>query len=592
MQAEARNEIVMKGIAASPGVAHGPAFLFLKKELEIARYFVPPDKREEQMARFEGALMETRRQISAIRSEIEEKLGDEEAQIFDAHQLVLEDRALIDETEREIHENGYNIEFAFHKVAARYIEAFSNIDDTYIRERVADIKDVTRRLLNNLMGKSDMDLRSYTGERILVSDELSPSDTARLEKGRVMAIVTDQGSRTSHAVIMARSINVPAVVGLHDVSHHVHPEDMLIVDGYEGLVIINPSENSLFRYGKIRLQRQNAQRLFTSTVHLPSITTDGHEVKVMLNVDGSESDDTLLRSGAAGVGLFRTENLFLRGDALPTEDEQYAVYRHVVERVAPFPVTIRTLDLGGDKTPRGKFLVYDEANPFMGFRAIRLCLEHVPIFKDQLRAILRASAHGKVKIMYPMICSVRELVAANALVEECKEELRRKGIPFAADIPVGSMIEIPAAAYIADVLARHCQFFSIGTNDLIQYVLAVDRVNDRIAHLYEPNHPAIMRTLKVIFDAGARAGIPVSVCGEMAGDPAYVALLFGMGASELSAGSGSLAEIKYLIRNVSFRRARQLADEVLGMEMPEDVALHLHKFYTDRIGAHVAKLTG
>jgi len=326
---------------------------------------------------------------------------------------------------------------------------------------------------------------------------------------------------------------------------------------------------------------------------MPAVTTDGHEVKVMLNVDGNESDEVLNGSGASGVGLFRTEMLFMRGDTLPSEDEQYLSYRRVVERMAPNPVTIRTLDLGGDKTPRGsKFLVHAEANPFMGFRAIRLCLEHVPIFKDQLRAILRASAHGKVKIMYPMICSVRELVSANALVEECKDELRRKGIPFDEAIQVGSMIEIPAAATIADVLAKHCQFFSVGTNDLIQYVLAVDRVNDRIAHLYEPNHPAVMRTLKQIFDAGKHAGIPVSVCGEMAGDPVYVALLFGMGATELSAGAGSLPEIKYLIRNVSYERAKTLADEVLAMDMPEDVALHLHSFYTERVGRQLGNVLG
>ncbi|HNX05190.1 MAG TPA: phosphoenolpyruvate--protein phosphotransferase, partial [Opitutales bacterium] len=400
-------------------------------------------------------------------------------------------------------------------------------------------------------------------------------------------IITDQGSRTSHAVIMARSINVPAVVGLRNVTKLVKSGDIVIVDGFEGLVIVNPSEQSLFRYGKIRLQRQQAQTVFHSNLHLPARTSDGCEVRMMLNVDGSESSEELGRGGADGIGLFRTENLYLRSDSMPSEDEQYETYRRIVTAMAPKPVTIRTLDLGGDKQLGDSILTHQEANPFMGFRAIRLCLEHKSIFKEQLRAILRASAHGPVKIMYPMISSVRELVAANALLEDCKKELTALGRPFDAKIPVGSMIEIPGAAYTADLLAKHCNFFSIGTNDLIQYTLAVDRVNERVADLYEPNHPAIMRTLKIIFDAGKKAGIPVSVCGEMAGDPAYAGLLFGMGASELSVAAGVLPEIKFFIRNVSMSDTTRMVAEVLALETPEDIARVLHRYYADHIGANL-----
>jgi phosphoenolpyruvate-protein phosphotransferase (PTS system enzyme I) len=588
MDNEGKKEIQIKGIAASPGVAHGPAFMFVRKELEIARYYVPPEKREEQFTRLEGAILQTKQQLRTLRSEIEEKLGDKEAQIFDAHQLVLEDRALLEAIEKEVYETGSNIEYAFQTVSERYVTAFSNIDDDYIKERVADIKDVSRRLLHNLLGQSETELGSFSGSRILVSDDISPSDTVRLDRSRVSAIITDQGSRTSHAVIMARSINVPAVVGLHNISSIVKMGDILIVDGFEGLVIVNPSEQSLFRYGKIRLQHAAAQTLFNTNLHLPARTKDGFEVRMMLNIDGSESADELVHSGAEGVGLFRTENIFLRSESLPSEEEQYGQYKRIVEAMKPSPVTIRTLDIGGDKQLGGSGLTHQEANPFMGFRAIRLCLEYKNIFKDQLRAILRASAHGNVKIMYPMISSVRELVSANAMLEECKKELTARGQAFDANIPVGSMIEIPGAAYTADLLARHCNFFSIGTNDLIQYVLAVDRVNDRVANLYEPNHPAIMRTLKIIFDAGNKAGIPVSVCGEMASDPAYAGLLFGMGARELSVGAASLPEIKFFIRNVSMEETVKMTNEVLALETPEDIARTLHRYYADHIGARIA----
>jgi phosphotransferase system enzyme I (PtsI) len=464
MDNEARGEIELRGVAASPGVAHGPAFVFEKKELEIARYFVPPDKREEQVARFEGALLQTKQQLRVLSSEIEEKLGDKEAQIFDAHQMVLEDRAMIDAVEKEIYQNGFNIEYAFQTVSNRYVEAFSNIDDDYIKERVADIKDVSRRLLHNLMGSVEAGMESFASPQVLVSEDISPSDTVRLDRSHIMAIVTDQGSRTSHSVIMARSINVPAVVGLHEVSRLVKPGDTMIVDGFDGLVIINPGESTLFRYGKIRSRHEREEHLYHLNLHLPARTLDGFEVKTMLNIDGGEDPDQLRQSGADGVGLFRTESIFLRGEKLPDEETQYAIYRRVVEAMRPRPVTIRTLDLGGDKQMNGKLLTHDEANPFMGFRAIRLCLEYPDVFKTQLRAILRASAHGDVKIMYPMISSVRELIRANEMVRESMAELDARGLAYDAGVQVGSMIEIPGAACIADHLAKHSKFFSIGTN--------------------------------------------------------------------------------------------------------------------------------
>jgi phosphoenolpyruvate-protein phosphotransferase (PTS system enzyme I) len=588
MDNSGKKEIQLRGIAASPGVAQGPAFLFIKKELEITSYFVPPEKREEQMTRLEAAILRTKTQLRTLRCEIEEKLGEKEAQIFDAHQLVLEDKALLDEIEHEVNQNGSNIEYAFQTVSNRYVEAFSNIDDDYLKERVADIKDVSRRLLHNLLGQSEMEMEHFNDPHILVSDDISPSDTVRLDRSRVAAIVTDQGSRTSHAVIVARSIGVPAVVGLHSISKVVKQGDTIIVDGSEGIVIVNPSAESLERYGKITLQRKFAQDIYHANLHLPARTTDGFEVGMMINIDGSETLDHLMKSGAEGVGLFRTENVFLRSESLPTEEEQYVQYRRIVEGMRPNPVTIRTLDIGGDKQLGDSGLTRPEANPFMGFRAIRMCLEFRNVFKDQLRAILRSSAHGNVKIMYPMISSARELVAANEILEECKEELKQRGQAFDANTPVGSMIEIPAAAYTADILAKHCNFFSIGTNDLIQYILAVDRVNDRVANLYEPNHPAVMRTLKIIFDAGKKANIPVSVCGEMASDPAYAGLLFAMGAKELSVGAAALPEIKYFIRNVSMENTVKMTHRVLALESPEEIAKVLRRYYEEGIGSKLA----
>jgi phosphotransferase system enzyme I (PtsI) len=572
-QAAGKPEIVLKGIAASPGVAHGPAFLFLKKELEIARYIVPPEKREEQIARFEGALMETRRQISAIRSEIEEKLGDEEAQIFDAHQLVLEDRALIDETEREIHENGYNIEYAFHKVANRYIEAFSNIDDDYIKERVSDIKDVTRRLLHNLMGKADIDLRSYTGEKILVSDELSPSDTARLERGRVMAIMTDQGSRTSHAVIMARSINVPAVVGLHDASQHIQPDDMVIVDGYDGLVIINPSETSLFRYGKIRLERQNAQRLFRSSLFMPAVTTDGHEVKVMLNVDGNESDEVLNGSGASGVGLFRTEMLFMRGDTLPSEDEQYLSYRRVVERMAPNPVTTARSTWRDKDNRAEQVLVPARPTPSGAFPASALPVHC--LFKDQLRAILRASAHARSRSLSHDLLGA-ELVSANALSRV--QSGAAQGIPFTSH---------PGRQHYRDTRRRHHRRVPPSTassspsHERPTSLLAGTPRQRPIRTSAYSQPPGRDAHAPSDFDAGKPPAFP-SASAVNGGDPGLRACSSHGRHDSAPAPAHCPNQFQLIIRNVSYERAKPCR-QVLAMDMARDAPPSLVST-TERVG--------
>ncbi|WP_309399541.1 phosphoenolpyruvate--protein phosphotransferase [Cerasicoccus maritimus] len=578
MDSEQPKEIVLDGIAASPGVAHGSAFVILQKELEIPVYEIPVKQLEHEKERFEKALLEARRQIAEIRHEISGRLGENEARIFDAHIMVLEDRALIEETLREMEDTAYNVEYCFREVSNRFIEAFEALQDDYLKERVKDIEDVSRRVLQILLGQTQRNLMELVSERIIVSEDITPSEAASFDKRKILGVVTDSGSRTSHAVIMSRSLGVPAVVGLHNASEQLDNDDYILIDGYDGVVIINPSEETLFRYGELKSERQNIQRVFETSALLPATTADGHRLEIGANIGGPEDCDAALEHGAEGVGLYRTEALFMQQDTFPDEDEQYKAYSKVAEMLAPHPVILRTLDLGGDKH-LSDFFVQNENNPFMGFRAIRFCLEHRDLFKDQLRAILRASASGNVKVMYPMISNAEELIAANLLLEEAKAECRAKGQKFDENIQVGTMIEIPGAAYICDLLAEHCQFFSIGTNDLIQYLLAVDRVNDRIAHLYEPNHPAVIRTLKMIIESANRHGIHVGICGEMAGDPIYVPLLFGLGANEISATGTVLPEIKYLIRKMKLADAQMLAQEVAKLTDPHAIHSALTKFY-------------
>lgn len=551
------------GIGAVPGIATGPAYTFLKREVSVVARRVAPEKREEEIARFEQGLLNTRRQITLLRSEIEEKLGEEEAAIFDAHLLVLEDRALIEETIKEVVEGGFGIEYSFKKVADRYIDAFLKIDDEYIKERVSDIRDVTRRLLYTLMGKTDTIHHEALKGAILVADDITPSDTAKIGVGQVRGLATDYGSLTSHSVIVARSLNIPCVVGVHGLSAALVPDDQLLLDGYAGEVIVNPTEATIQRIEGRYALRQGLERRFEAEQQAEPVTADGHGFHLALNVDGSEPRELFQTAGARGVGLFRTESLFLGTATFPDEEHQYAAYARIVEASAPHPVTIRTLDLGGDKNPVVALTQHKEDNPFMGYRAIRFCLEHEAVFLTQLRAILRASALGPVKIMYPMVATLEELARADACLKEAKAQLWQEGLPFDPEIAVGCMIEVPSAALIVDLMAESMAFFSVGTNDLIQYMMAVDRVNDRVAHLYQPNHPAILRVLHQIVESAHRAGRPVSVCGEMAGEANYAPLLLGLGFDELSVAWSRVGEVKYVLRQMTLRDAQQLAQEVL-----------------------------
>lgn len=584
MDSRSQDEVVVEGISASQGIAYGPIFLYIQSDVEIPSYEVAAEKRIDEIARFEHALLVTRQQIQKIQDEVEKNLGPDEARIFDAHLLVLEDQALITETIREFENTGINIETCFNNVSQRYIKAFDEIDDEYLRERAGDIRDVAQRVLNNLLGQAGQNLSKLADKRVVIANDITPSDAATIDRRSCIAIVTDSGSKTSHAVIVARSMKVPAVVGTRDLSKRIKSGDWALVDGYEGHVFLNPTEQTLFRYGKIQLQKRNFEQRLMEAGRLPAVTLDGANVTLRANIEKPDEVSGVKEYLADGVGLFRSEFLFLNLNRVPTEEEQFQTYKSVAESLAPSTVVVRTLDLGGDKPMAGNpDLFPQESNPFLGFRAIRFCLEHRELFKDQLRAILRASAFGKIKLMYPMISGSEELARANVLLDECRAELKKKGVAFDEKMAVGAMIEIPSAAYTADILAKECDFFSIGTNDLIQYMLAIDRVNDRIAHLYEPTHPAIIRTIKRIVDEAKKQKISVSVCGEMAGDPIYAPLLLGLGVDELSMAPPLLPAVKFLVRAMRMDEARKLADQALGMNSPKDIYALFDNFCRERV---------
>jgi phosphoenolpyruvate-protein phosphotransferase (PTS system enzyme I) len=580
----ASEEVIVPGIAASPGIAFGQIFVYLRSEVEVPSYQIDPGKRVEEIARFEQALLITRQQIAKIQNEVEKNLGADEARIFDAHLLVLEDQALIAETIREFEGTGRNIETCFNDVAQRYIRAFSEIDDEYLRERAGDIRDVAQRVLQNLLGMAENTLSRLADKRVVVANDLAPSDSASIDRSAALAIVTDTGSKTSHAVIVARSMKVPAVVGVRDLTKRVKASDWALVDGYEGIVILNPSQATLFRYGQIQLQKKSFEQRILEANRAEAVTLDGVAVTLLANIEKVDEIGAVKEYLAKGVGLFRTEYLFLNSSRMPTEQEQFLVYKAVAEALAPNPVIIRTLDLGGDK-PLANVpdILPRESNPFMGYRAIRFCLDHPEIFKEQLRAVLMAGAHGNVMMMYPMVSGVNEVLLANALLAECKVELRARGQPFDEKLVVGTMIEIPSAVAVADLLAQSCGFFSIGTNDLIQYMLAIDRGNDRVAHLYEPAHPAVLRSIRRIVEEGHRCKIAVGVCGEMASDPAYAPLLLGLGVDSLSMTPTLLPAVKYLLRAMTMADARALAEEALSLSSAKEIHARCEAFYRARV---------
>jgi len=563
--------MIFRGIAVSSGVARGRILVLGRPRPTISQRQVSEQELAEEVNRLESALVHTRQQILEVQRKVSEGMGAKEGSIFDAHLLVLEDRALLDEVMRIIHEEKRNAEFAFFTVAERYATSLAKVEDDYLRERANDMRDVTARVLNNLLGiEEEFDLRHLKEPCIIIRHDLTPSNTAQMDKRNVLGFATDVGSRTSHTAIMARSLRIPAAVGLKDVSTHLQSGQYALLDGFNGLLIINPTDQTLFEYGQLARKQATLQEKLRDIQFKPAVTIDGHRALLSANIEGVRDVEQVRACGAEGVGLFRTECLFLERDTLPTEEQQYQAYREVAAALKPLSLVIRTLDLGGDKLML-HMPVPAEMNPFLGWRAIRFCLQQTDFFREQLRAILRASAEGNVRMMYPMISGLDELKQANALVEEYKAELRLEGIAFDENMEIGAMIETPSAAIISDSLAKQLKFFSIGTNDLIQYSLAVDRMNEKIAHLYEPTHPAIVRLIKMTADAAHAHKIPVSVCGEMASDPVLTPLLLGLGVDELSVTPSLIPPVKFLVRRLKMTEATELAEFALHCESAAEI---------------------
>jgi phosphotransferase system enzyme I (PtsI) len=562
---------VLRGIPASAGVARAKIVVLEKPRHAIERRTLAEAEIPDEVSRLQQALLRTREHVRELQKKLAQNIGAEQARIFEAHLLVLEDPSLIDESVLVIQRDKVNAEEAFHVVAERYASALAAVDDEYLRERAADLRDVAARVLNELLGHDhDRDLRHLNEPCIIIAHDLTPSKTAQLDRKNVQGFATDVGSKTSHSAILARSLRIPAVVGLKNATESLESGQYALLDGYNGLIIVNPTDQTLFEYGQLARKRVTLEEKLRDVLHQPAITLDNHHVTLSANIEQAADAEAVKASGAEGVGLFRTEYLFINRDAPPTEEEQYEAYRDVARALAPHPVVIRTLDLGGDKF-LSHLHVPTEMNPFLGWRAIRFCLAQRDIFGAQLRAILRASAEGNVQMMYPMISGVDELNQANAMLDEFKAELRTKKLAFDEKLLAGAMIEIPSAVMVADLLAKRVQFFSIGTNDLIQYALAVDRMNEKIAHLYEPTHPAIIRLLKNTVEAAHAQGIKVSVCGEMAGDPVFTPLLLGLGVDELSAAPPLVVQIKFIVRRLKLSDCRELATKALATESPTEI---------------------
>ena len=562
----------IQGISGSRGVAVGNVYRYIQEEIVIPDYTVAEDKVEEEIGKFAAAMAATLKQLDTIRQKALEEMGPEEAAIFEAHMQIAQDPSLSDGIKSLVESSHTNVVAA----TAQTIETFANIflgmEDAYMRERGADIKDIGDRLMRNMLGMNPRGLSHISGEVILVAQDLAPSDTASLDKNVVKGIVTAAGGPTSHAAIMARTLEIPAVMGVGDIESFVDG-DKAVVLGTDGIVEINPSDADWAEYTNQAGAFQEELKRLRESANLEATTTDGHYVELFGNIGKAKDAKNALTMGAQGIGLYRTEFLYMENDELPTEDVQFEEYKKVAQDMKGKPVIIRTMDIGGDKELKCLDLP-SEMNPFLGYRAIRISLNRPDIFKVQLRALLRASAFGDIHIMYPMIASVEEVKQANAMLDECKEELTAEGKEFNKDIKVGIMIEVPAAAVISPILAKYVDFFSIGTNDLCQYTLAVDRMNEAIGSLYQPLHPGVLRLIKHVIDASHEQGKFTGMCGELASDPVATMILLGLGLDEFSMTASSIPLIKNILRSVSKAECEEVANKALTMDTAEEITTY------------------
>ncbi|MBP1752688.1 MAG: phosphoenolpyruvate--protein phosphotransferase [Geobacteraceae bacterium] len=581
MGSEKNNTRIFHGVGASPGIVIGEARIADRSRVAVVEVPIDPAEVPSEIKRVRKALDETKAELKALKEEIAENKGLEHLYVIDTHLLILEDSMLIGETVQCIENEKINAEAALKKTLKKFKEFFEGIEDEYLRERSGDIETVVERVLRNMLGKRHEPFLESGGRVIIVAHDLSPADILQIDKNKVIGFVTELGGKTSHTAILSRSLEIPAVVGLEKILSELSNGDPVIIDGKNGVVIVNPDEQTFRDYLQNKQYYEYQERELLKLRDLPAETVDGYRISLKGNVEFVEEIPSIRKHGGEGVGLYRTEMLFINRNSLPDEEEQFRVYAEAARQMAPFPVTIRTLDVGGDKFIHDLNLD-DELNPALGVRAIRLSLRQPGIFKSQLRAILRAGAFGKVRIFFPMISGVGEIREAKALLDEAKNELREACIPFDENIEIGIMIETPSAVIIADLLAREVDFFSVGTNDLIQYSLAIDRTNEHLSELYEPLHPAVLRSLKMISDAAHAADIDVCICGEMAGEPAYLPILLGLGYEELSMNAVSIPKVKKVLRRCSRGEAVTLAQQALTFSTAAEVESYLQSQITAR----------
>lgn len=562
-------EIRLRGIGVSPGIAIGPVRTFQIQSLDIQPR--PIQDPTVELSRFDDAVEKARTDLTRLKEQTADELGEKQAAIFSAHIEILDDVALRPEVERRLNEEKLNVEYVVNELIESYTKLLDQVQDPMFRERSMDLVDVGRRILGNLVEHKLENLEHLDEPCIIVAHDLSPSETANMDMPNTLGLATDAGGPTSHMAIIARAFGIPSVVGVRYLGARVTDGDTVVVDGSSGFVIVNPSEQTLARYREDKRRLEEIRlALVEAATEGPSVTLDGKEIPTLANIELLAETNLIKKSKCQGIGLYRTEFLFMNRATLPSEEEQYEEYRKVVESMAPLPVTARTLDLGGDKG-MPLLTVAQETNPQLGWRSIRLCLDRPDIFKAQLRALFRASAHGAMQIMFPMITGVEQLLEAQCVVQEVKEDLRQRGVPFDENVKIGSMVEVPAAVMIVDELAKHCDFLSVGSNDLIQYCLAVDRTNQRTAHLYQPTHLAVLRMLKQTVDVADAAKIPCNICGEMAGDPLLTELLLGLGFRSLSMSGVSLPLVRAEIANTHLPTAKRFARKVLGMSSVQEI---------------------
>ncbi|OPH54727.1 phosphoenolpyruvate--protein phosphotransferase [Paenibacillus ferrarius] len=569
----------LTGIAASPGIALAQAFRLQNDHYEPVAEKV--DDKDLEILHFRQAVEEARQELEEIKELTEQRMGSAKAEIFEAHLMLLEDPDYIDAIIESIEAESMNAEYKLHEVASSFIEVLSRMDNELLRERAADVRDVTGRIMSKLRGVSYAAIAAINEPCIVIAEDLTPSDTAQLNLDYVLGFVTEVGSRTSHSAIMARSLEVPAVVGAGEGAAEIVTGTMIILDAVEGTVLIAPTEQEIEAYQARKAAYDERRAALRKLLGEPTLSSDGHHVELAANIGSVEDLQKVLANGAEGIGLFRTEFLYMGRSSLPSEEEQFQVYKHVLERMDNKPVVIRTLDIGGDKElPYMKLPT--ESNPFLGLRAVRLCLSQKDLFRTQLRALLRASSYGQLKIMFPMIAVMDELLAAKQLLQEEKEKLVQEGIQVADNIEVGIMIEVPAAALAADFLAKEADFFSIGTNDLIQYTMAADRMNETVSYLYQPCHPSILRLIQMVIQAAKKEGKWVGMCGEMAGDEVAIPILLGMGLHEFSMSAGSILPARALIKETSQQEWAGYTQQILAMSSQAQIKQFVeHKTRSD-----------